>query len=190
MLKIVYYWCCIAGIVLMAGCIDSKKAILNYTPDPTVRFDFIVDSTNDQTILKIIPYGNINIPGEWTQFHYQPTLHQHFFRNEDSTNIGIAKNPVNRYPFYDKSFSSKEFVTEYIKWDLTYWRLQGMATRIYKNQSEKGYVIWMALDPETNIYSVLLYGTKNSYAYHLSVSSSKWSDEEMVGFLTNLFNNN
>lgn len=180
------------GICLffVTGCIMGKRIEFIHFPDPSVRFNFMIDSTQNKTIMTIFPYGDMKIPGEWNHVNYLSSLHQNFFKNMDSTCIGIAKNPTRRYPFYDVKFSNKDLLVEYYKWDVLYWQNKGLETRVFRNWLDSGYVIWMARDPQTMEYSVLLYGIKDSFAYNLSIASSIWSDEQMANFLEEVYQNN
>lgn len=181
---------CLMSIILISSCIMNQKVVDNKFPDPAVEFNFLNDSIEQKTILEIIPYGNVVIPGSWEHHSYLSTLHQQFFVNEDSTYIGIAKNPINRYPFFEVKQTSKEFLVEYYKWDVIYWQQKGMETRLFRNRTDSGYVIWMARDPQTSIYSVLLYGIKDTFAYNLSIASNKLTDDEMANFLIELYSGN
>ena len=176
--------------ILVSGCLFPKSTSQQFFPNPAVAFQIQKDSLSEKTILQINPYGENVIPGEWDSIHYLPSLHQHFFMNEDSTYVGIAKNPINRYPFFEVNQTPKQFLVEYFKWDVLYWQGRGLETRVYRNRSDSGYVVWMARDTSTLDLSVLLYGIKDKYAYHLSMASSKLTDDQMADFLVEIYKSN
>lgn len=75
------------------------------------------DQTKNVTTLTLLPYGNIEIPGEWTKTKYNEVSRQHFFVDKDSTSIAVTKNPQEKYPFYSENATDKEFARKFYEWE-------------------------------------------------------------------------
>ena len=148
------------------------------------------DQHKNETILTIMPYGNIVLPGKWTKVSYDKVSKQHFFKSDDSITIAVAKNPKQQYPFYKSEQLNKDFLTEFTKWESDYFKTQGATINFIEDQSDKGYVLWKASIEKENINTIYLFGTKGDYAYNLLGDSKIWTDEKTKQFLINLFNNN
>jgi hypothetical protein len=148
------------------------------------------DAQKDETILTILPYGNIVLPNKWTKTNYDEVSKQHFFTNNDSTTIAITKNPKKKYPFYKSEQSNKEFLTEFTKWESDHFKTQGATINLIEESSNKEYILWKASIEKENIITIYLFGLKGDYAYNFSGDSKMWTEEKIKQFLINLFNNN
>lgn len=151
------------------------------------------DATKNQTTLTILPYGNVIIPNKWKKTSYNQISKQHFFQNNDSTTISIAKNLKDKYPFYKVNQNDKEFVAEFVKWDSEYWKEQGLEISTIENKTEKMYIIWNTKNkketkPEVN--TLFLFGVKNNFVYGFSISSRIWNNDQKIEFLKNLYESN
>lgn len=140
----------------------------------------------DQTTLTILPYGNIVFPGKWKKTDYNPSSKQHFFRNTDSTILIIAKAPQDRFDFYTKNNSDKEFVAAFYKWENDYWLQQGLSSKLFNDQSDQGYILWQLFGQKASTTTFLL-GSKNGYAYNLSTVSKIWNEKQQQQLLTDIF---
>lgn len=148
------------------------------------------EEKKDETILTLLPYGNIVIPGKWTKTHYNQTSKQHTFKSADSTSLAVAKNPKDKFSFYKKEMSDKEFVHAFVDWETDYYGKQGVTSRKLDDQSDKGYIIWKAEKPDENVNTTVLYGVKNGFAYGFMIPATQWSEERVKTFLVGLFNAN
>ncbi len=163
--------------VLIVGCaIDrvSQKLIDYYDPD------------SDTTILVFLFYGDIKIPGKWKRTRYYDVSKQVFFKNKKSTTIAVTKNPLDEYPFYDSKQSEKEFLKNFYEWEKENHKNEGF--EIKEKYWGENYMIWQASDQNTN--TTFLYGTKRSFAFNFAISSDKWSEQQKIEFLKNLFDKN
>lgn len=111
------------------------------------------DQDRDVTTLTLLPYGNINIPGEWTKTSYNGVSKQHFFVDKDSTSIAIAKNPQEKYPFFSEGLTEKAFSRKFFEWEKQYYETKGF--EIKEKISGDEYIIWTATGNNAN--SVFLY---------------------------------
>ena len=140
------------------------------------------DEKKDETTLMLLPYGNITLPKKWIKTDYLASSRQHFFINNDSTTISVAKNLREKYSFYNPNQSDKEFVTEFVKWDSDYWKEQGLNVMIIDDQANQDYILWQAKNKERNINTIFLFGVKNKFAYNFSATSRTWSETEIKDF--------
>ncbi|BDC99475.1 hypothetical protein [Persicobacter psychrovividus] len=141
------------------------------------------DKSTNITTLSLLPYGSIEIPGQWTKTRYNEVSRQHFFVDKDSTSIAITKNPQEKYPFYHDSISDKEFAMKFFEWEKDFYEKHGY--EIQESSKSNNFVIWTASGNNAN--TIFLYGAKNKYAYNFSVFSDNWAEEERVNFLKNIF---
>jgi hypothetical protein len=143
------------------------------------------DAATDQTVLVVVPYGNISLPGKWTKTSYNEVSRQHFFSNGDSTTVAVAKQPREKYPFYAAGQNDAQFVVAFQNWDAQYWRKNGMLTTVVEDRSSDGVIVWNVAGERIN--TTFLFGSKNNYAYNLSVSSKRWNDPQVTKFLLELY---
>lgn len=169
------------GILLFA--LTSCK-----TTATSVIYGDSYDDKKNQTVMVIIPYGNITIPGKWTKTHYSQTSRQTFFINSDSTTLAIAKAPKEKYPVYKPNQTDKEFVTAFVKWDAEYYEKHGLYTKTLTDKSDNGYIVWQVTGNHLN--TIFIYGIKNNFAYNFSTTSTKLSDETKATLVTELYNTN
>lgn len=148
------------------------------------------DEIKNQTTLTLLPYGTIVFPDKWTKTDYDQASKQHFFTNNDSTTVSVTKNPKNKYPFFKPNQPDSEFVTEFVKWDGEYWKMQGLTVTTVDNQAEKGYILWQAKSEEKNVNTIFLFGSKNGLCYNFSGTSTKWTETKIKDFLVQLYNDN
>jgi len=112
------------------------------------------DENNNITTLTLLPYGNIEIPGQWTKSKYNEVSRQHFFVDKDSTSIAVTKNPQEKYPFYTETIADKEFARKFYEWEKDHYEKQGF--EIKEKSSGINFVIWTANGDNAN--TILLYG--------------------------------
>lgn len=149
------------------------------------------DEKKDETTLTMLPYGGISFPGKWAKFDYHRDSRQHYFRNADSTVLGVAKNPKDKYPVYKQGMGDAEFTKAFVAWDTAYWRKQGVMVNVLKNDAQNNYIIWQALDSVNHyVNTIFLYGTKNGYAYNFSGSSKVWDVSKMQQYLEDIYTKN
>lgn len=156
----------------------------------TTRTSMIVsdryDQNKNETTLTLIPYGNINIPGQWTKTNYNEVSRQYFFIDNESTSIAVTKNPQEKYPFYTGTLSDGEFVRKFFEWEKDHYEKQGF--EIDEKKLGDNFIIWTAKGNNTN--TILLYGVKNGFAYNFAVFTDDWTEETRIKFLTELFEMN
>jgi hypothetical protein len=148
------------------------------------------DEKTNKTTLTLLPYGNVVLPDKWTKTDYNQSSRQHFFQNTDTTTVGVAKNPKEKYPFFKGNQADYEFVIEFVKWDTDYWKKQGVKVITIEEKSEKGYILWQAIHEEKDINMIFLFGAKSGLAYNLSGTSKNWTEEKIKDFLVDLYLNN
>ena len=144
------------------------------------------DQTKNVTTLTLLPYGNIELPGEWTKTKYNEVSRQHFFVDKDSTSIAVTKNPQEKYPFYSENVTDKEFARKFYEWEKDHYEKQGF--EIEEKSSDDNFVIWTANGNNAN--TIFLYGAKNKYAFNFAVFTDNWSEEKRTEFLKKIFEEN
>ena len=156
----------------------------------TTKTSMLVADNYDQeknvTTLTLLPYGNIEILGQWTKFKYDEVSRQHFFRDKDSTTIAVTKNPNGKYPFYTKTDTDQEFVRKFFEWEKNHYEKQGF--EINEKSIGDNFIIWSAKG--NNVNTVFLYGAKDGYAYNFAVFSGNLTAEKRTEFLKKLFEGN
>lgn len=148
------------------------------------------DKIKDQTVLLLIPQGNITIPGKWVKTGYNQSSRQTFFTDGDSTTVALAKMLKNKYPFKVDDKTDKTFVNAFFKWDSDYWAQQGLTIKILSDKTDDGYIVWQAFSDVKNVNTVFLFGTKNGRIYNFSTSSKRWDDARKEKYLTDLYLSN
>lgn len=133
-----------------------------------------------------MPYGNIDIPGQWTKTKYNEISRQHFFIDDDSTSIAVTKNPQEKYPFYIENLEDLEFARKFYQWEKDHYEKQGF--EINEKTSGDNFMIWTANDNNTN--TIFLYGAKNKMAYNFAIFTDNWMQKKQIEFLTSLFEKN
>ncbi|MEP2026431.1 MAG: hypothetical protein ABJH98_11610 [Reichenbachiella sp.] len=176
----------------MKGLFVTILAFCIFTSCKTTHTSMLIadsyDEAKGETTLTLIPYGNIVIPGKWTKYNYNQTSKQHFFRNSDSTAIAVAKNPIDKYPFYSSELSNSELSKNWFEWESDFYSEKGIAVTQTNRETTKEYVIWKAKSSQVN--SVFLYGVKNNLAYNFAVVTDNWTDEQRTKFLRELWDIN
>ena len=143
------------------------------------------DDKSNQTVLTLLPYGNIVMPGKWVKKSYNEVSRQHFFTNNDSTAIALAINPKEKYPFFKPSQSDQDFVVDFVNWETDFWQQQSLEAKWLEDSSANGYIVWQVEGKNTN--NIFLFAAKNGLAYNFLAASPKWDDAQKVLFLRDLF---
>jgi hypothetical protein len=150
------------------------------------------DEPKNNTVLMLLPYGNITLPGKWKETSVREDSRQHFFSNEDTTvHIAVTKNPRRFYPFNQKQHTDREFTHHFVAWDTAYFQQTGRPTQIVADSSENGFILFDVVTPSGDIPKTLfLYGTKNGIVFNFSGRSAKWPVTQMQSLLIRLFHDN
>lgn len=168
-----------ALIGLILGCSKTSTSIL-------ISDDY--DEESDKTTQTIIPYGHIEFPGQWTKTKYNEESRQHFFIDKDSTSIAVAKNPQEKYPFYTEGMTDKEFTRKFFEWEKGFYEKRGFEITELKNYSGENFIVWKVTRNKAN--TVLLYGSKEHFAYNFAVFTDNWTNKDKIEFVRNLFEQN
>lgn len=144
------------------------------------------DQSTNTTILTLLPYGGIKIPGNWRKTSYNEISRQHFFENEEGVSIAVTKNLQKKFPFYSSGISPHDFALKFFEWERDFYQKQGYTIKKIKTESD--YVIWSATGKDAN--SVFLYGAKDKFAYNFAVLNNAWNRIRIIEFLIELFENN
>jgi hypothetical protein len=148
------------------------------------------DKNQNKTTLTLLPYGNIIFPNKWDKTNYNNISKQHFFTNNDSTTIAVAKSPREKYPFYKPNQTDKEFVSEFVKWDGDYCKSQGLTVKTINDKSDNGFIVWQVIGDNNKINTIFIFGSKNKFAYNFSGTSEKWTEDAIQEFLIKLYSDN
>ena len=70
-------------------------------------------------------------------------------------------------------------------WDSDYYKENKFETEKLKENAELEYVIWKYNDKKLD--NIFLFGSTKNYFLNLMVYSNKWSEEQQVLFLENLY---
>ncbi|MCP4581301.1 MAG: hypothetical protein GY839_06760 [candidate division Zixibacteria bacterium] len=143
----------------------------------------------DLTTLTVLPYGNIDIPGQWMKTNYVASSGQHFFKNVDSTIIAVGKFPQTKAPSYLKSYTDYENAYAFYKWDTDFFsNEQDFQISEIRMDEINCYILFNMNNEKFN--STFIFGLKNGFIYNLSVQTGNWPVEKKHSFLINLFKDN
>lgn len=128
---------------------------------------------------------NVKIPGQWEQMNTMDDSGQTYLTNKDEVIIAIAQNPKKAYPFFQSKKSDFENVTLFYVWDSDFRRENNFKTDKIKENPSQEYIIWKYNDNKLD--NVFLFGSSKNNFLNLLVYTNKWTEEEKITFLENLY---
>lgn len=128
---------------------------------------------------------DVKIPGKWEQLNTMDDSGQTYLTNKDGVVIAIAQNPKKAYPFFKSNKSAFENVKLFFTWDYDYRKENKFKTDKIKENSKLEYIIWKYNDGKED--NVFLFGSSKENFLNLLVYTSKWSEDEKIIFLENLY---
>lgn len=144
------------------------------------------DAKTNTTAYFVLPLGSVSLPGKWTKDHYNSVSNQQFFKNADSVSVAIAFTQCNSYEFSRKDLKDFAFVKAYYEWDSKYLAERLKVNReILVKDSLQQYIVWRLFGP--NVESYFLFANKNCAVHNYYVSTPRWTKEEKVKFLQELY---
>ena len=129
--------------------------------------------------------GEVKIPGNWEQLNKMDDSGQTYLKNKDGVIIAIAKNPKKAYPFFKSNVSDFENLKSFYTWDADYYKENKFKTEKIKENIDLEYIIWKYNDKKLD--NIFLFGSSKNNFLNLLVYTNKWSEDEKVVFLENLF---
>jgi hypothetical protein len=129
--------------------------------------------------------GDVKIPGNWKELSTTDDTGQTYLKNNEGVVIAIAQNPKNAYPFFNSSKSAFENVKLFYIWDSDYRKENKFKTGKIKEDSKLEYIIWKYNDGKND--NVFLFGSTKDNFLNLLVYTNKWSEEQQILFLENLY---
>lgn len=128
---------------------------------------------------------DVKIPGKWEQLNTMDDSGQTYLTNKDGVVIAIAQNPKKAYPFFKSNKSAFENVKLFFTWDYDYRKENKFKTDKIKENSKLEYIIWKYNDGKED--NVFLFGSSKENFLNLLVYTSKWSEDEKIIFLEDLY---
>ena len=172
-------------IVLVASCFAPQKAVS--TLESTNY-----DETKNQTTFNKFPFGSLSMPGKWKKVSYNPTSHQHNFRDIDSIFVAVAINQASSYPFYKYQMSSNKTVKEMYEWDSKYLadRIHG-SREILKQDTTNHFILWHLSCDTVNcdVDTYYLFGCENKLIFSVMVDTKKWDPNQKINFMQTVYKN-
>ena len=138
----------------------------------------------------VLPLGGVSLPGKWTKTRYSNVSGQQWFKNPDSVSVAIAFTQCNRYEFYKKELKDFSFVKAYYEWDAKYLaKAYNIQDTILLADTTNNYIVWRLWgnNKGLEINSYYLFGYKNCSVHNFYVSTDKWTQEQKVQFLQDLY---
>lgn len=129
--------------------------------------------------------GEVKIPGNWEQLNKMDDSGQTYLKNNEGVIIAIAQNPKKSYSFFKTNVSDFENVKLFYTWDSDYYKENKFKTDKIKENAEFEYLIWKYNDKKLD--NVFLFGSSKSTFLNLLVYTDKWTEDEKIIFLENLF---
>lgn len=166
-------------IALLSACKTQHQSILISS-----RYD----KAKNQTEYIYFPYGSASIPGEWERTGYNGISKQQFFKNADGISIAIAFGPIDGFEFNeDGSKKGFDFVSAFYEWEREYFT-NDLHLEVEKIASDENYRYIIFRVHSSKIDSYFLLGERNNRFSKFSVSiTDKWTKEEKINFLKNLY---
>lgn len=129
--------------------------------------------------------GEVKVPGKWEKMNSINDSGQQFLTNKDDVIIAIAENPKKAYPFFKSNASDFENVKLFYTWDSDYYKENKFKTEKIKENAELEYIIWKYNDNKLD--NVFLFGSSKNNFLNLLVYTKKWTEDEKISFLENLY---
>ena len=171
----------LCAVGMMAGCVSSYTSTI-------VGGDY--DAKKNTTDYFVLPFGQVSIPGKWEKWAYNPSARQQFFINEDSVIVAVVFGRTDKYEFNkDGTPKGLDFLMAFYEWEADYFKSHGYETQFIETDTAKQYIIYRFYSETANTY--FLIGVKcNGNISNFSVNrTDKWTEEEKLLFLKNLYNN-
>ncbi len=127
----------------------------------------------------------IQVLGEWQKLNTTSDSGQRFLMNSDTVIIAVAQNKKIAYPFYEKGISDFELVEKFHQWDTDWLESNNTETKQLKKDKKKEYIIWKYNDGTSD--NVFLFGSSKDNFLNLLVYTEKWTEEEKIQFLEQLY---
>ena len=146
------------------------------------------DANKDATDYYILPLGQVSLPGKWEKCGYNKEAHQQFFMNQDSVIIAASFSPTSRYEFNKNgTLKGLDFLLSFYEWESEYFKSEGYESEMIETNNEYQYILYRIYGNTANTY--FLVGLKNGVnVTNLSVNiTDKWTEDEKILFLKNLF---
>ena len=168
------------AFVFLSACVTA-----GYTQSRSVITGSNYNKKKDRTEYFVLPYGSIHLPGRWKKGQYiQSSRQQGFYK--DSVFVNIALLPCDKFEFSKPGLEGFELVKAYYNWDARYFSNNlKMNTPVLFQDSISNYIIWKASG--NNIENVFLFGARGCGVFNISVSTLKWTDEQKISFLQELY---
>lgn len=156
--------------------ITCAIALLFFLPN----FIFSQEVTEVKTTL-----GIVKVPGKWEELNVSNDSGQKFLKNKEEVIIAVAENPKKAYPFFKSNASDFENVQLFYTWDSDFYKENKFKTAKIKENATSEYIIWKYNDKKLD--NVFLFGSSKGNFLNLLVYTDKWSEEEKIVFLENLY---
>lgn len=156
--------------------ITCAIALLFFLPN----FIFSQEVTEVKTTL-----GIVKVPGKWEELNVSNDSGQKFLKNKEEVIIAVAENPKKAYPFFRSNASDFENVQLFYTWDSDFYKENKFKTAKIKENATSEYIIWKYNDKKLD--NVFLFGSSKGNFLNLLVYTDKWSEEEKIVFLENLY---
>ena len=129
--------------------------------------------------------NEVKIPGNWEQLNKMDDSGQTYLKNDEGIIIAIAQNPKKAYSFFKSNETDFENIKLFYQWDSDYYKENKFKTAKIKENAALEYIIWKYNDNKAD--NVFLFGSTKNNFLNLLVYTTKWSEEEKILFLENLF---
>jgi hypothetical protein len=145
-----------------------------------------------ETDYNVLPYGSATLPGKWYKVKYNTLSCQQFFINQDSIIIALAFERYDNFEFnLNGSHSGYNFVKAFYDLDSKYFiDSHGLNGYVVESDSINGFMIYRfhGYIDGAEFDNWFLIGEKNGNISNFSISKTdKWTDDEKIIFLRNLF---
>ena len=152
------------------------------------------NASKNQTEYFIFPYGSVNIPGKWEKSNYNTSSKQQSFTNQDSIILAVTFAKDDKYEFnQDGLHRGYDFVNAFYEWDSQYFiDTFGLERKQLESDTINHFIVYKIYGErdEKEYDTYFLVGEKNrSVSVYSIASTNKWTENEKILFLKDLFLN-
>lgn len=179
-------------IIFKLTILTSISSLL-YSCIPTATSTIVggqYEAKTNTTDYFVLPLGSVSLPGVWVKTRYTNESNQQWFTNHDSISVAIAFTPCDSYEFYKKDLKDLEFVKAFYEWDAKFLAKNlNMHDTILKIDTTNNYFVWRlsGKNKEFEVDNYFLFGYKSCSVHNFYVSTTKWTEEQKVQFLQDLY---
>jgi hypothetical protein len=172
------------GVVLLSfiaivGCASHRISVIESCE---------YDAEKNETEYLVFPFGKVSLPGKWEKLRYSDVSGQQFFIGQDATEIAVAFYREENYEFNkDGKLRGLDFLNAFYEWETSYFKTKGYESQLIELNPSHQYIIYRIYGEKVNSYFLIGVNSNGNVSNFSVAHSNKWTEDEKVVFLKNLF---